>query len=367
MPRRSASRGPKGSSRSRSRPKTQGIEAVSEFAHTIPVDEVLELCGVDPDAGLSSREAARLLEKFGKNELPKPEGESLLKMFLEQFDDPLVKILLIAAGISLVSSFLEGTMEGLIEFGVIMTILIFNAVVGVWQEKRAEDAIEALQGYNPEKAKVLRDGKVTTMLASEVVPSDIVEVNVGDKVPADSRIIRVYSTTLKVEQAALTGESASVNKSADILCSDISCELQQKTCCLFSGTDLVYGKCRCIVIKTGTNTEIGKIAKSLSETEETSSPLKQKLDDFGDLLTKIITWICVLCWAVNVMSVENIPNMLALVLPFFYASLYAVYAHLVSMLQLGCSKHRCVLCFLGAMACLKPDFLHVRSSRRRGR
>jgi Ca2+ transporting ATPase len=255
------------------------MDAVCEFAHTIPADEVLELCAVDGEAGLSSREAARLLEKYGKNELPKPEGDSLLEMFLEQFDDPLVKILLAAAGISFVSSFIEGSWEGIIEFFIIALILLFNAVIGVWQEKRADDAIEALQSYNPEKAKVLRDGKVQSLFSSELVPGDIVEVNVGDKVPADIRIIKVYSTALKVEQAALTGESAGVNKSPDVATQDISCELQQKTCCLFSGTDLVYGKCRGIVLKTGSSTEIGKIAKSLSETEETASPLKQVIPE----------------------------------------------------------------------------------------
>ncbi|EKX34453.1 hypothetical protein GUITHDRAFT_158817 [Guillardia theta CCMP2712] len=265
----------------------------------------LEELNFDTDHGLSNKEVVSLREKFGKNELPKGEGEPLWKLFLKQFDDPLVKILLGAAAVSLVSSFIEGTSEGLIEFFVIMTILIFNAAVGVWQEKRAEDAIDALQSYNPEKAKVLRNGKLSEILSADIVPMDVVEVAVGDKVPADMRVIAMHSTTLKVEQAALTGESASVNKNPNSVSSKKDCELQAKDNILFSGTDVVYGKCRGVVILTGEKTEIGKIAKSLSETEEHSSPLKEKLDAFGDLLTNVITVICILCWVVNIFSFKR--------------------------------------------------------------
>lgn len=277
-------------------PARMSLAKMVEVAHTVDTSDVLEACDVDPEVGLSSSEVEKLRMVYGRNELPKAEGESLLAMFLSQFEDPLVRILLAAAGISLVSAVVEGTSEGLIEFGVIMTILIFNAMIGVWQEKRANDAIEALQSYNPEKATVIRDGERSVVLASELVPSDIVEVAVGDKVPADLRVVKMMSTAIKVEQAALTGESASVNKNPDITVDEEDCELQQKTNCLFSGTDLVYGKCVGMVIKTGSKTEIGKIAKSLQETEDSASPLKQKLDDFGELLTKIITWICIACW-----------------------------------------------------------------------
>ncbi|KAJ1494736.1 sarco/endoplasmic reticulum calcium transporting ATPase [Baffinella frigidus] len=286
-------------------PARMSLAKMVEVAHTVDTSDVLEACDVDPEVGLSSSEVEKLRMVYGRNELPKAEGESLLAMFLSQFEDPLVRILLAAAGISLVSAVVEGTSEGLIEFGVIMTILIFNAMIGVWQEKRANDAIEALQSYNPEKATVIRDGERSVVLASELVPSDIVEVAVGDKVPADLRVVKMMSTAIKVEQAALTGESASVNKNPDITVDEEDCELQQKTNCLFSGTDLVYGKCVGMVIKTGSKTEIGKIAKSLQETEDSASPLKQKLDDFGELLTKIITWICIACWAINLFSFKR--------------------------------------------------------------
>ena len=278
------------------------LESVADVAHAVAVDEVLAAVGVNPAKGLRSSDVVALRDKYGSNELPKEEGAGLLELFLQQFDDPLVKILLGAAAISLISGVVENSSEGIIEFTVIMVILVLNAGIGVFQEKRAEDAIEALQSYNPEKAKVRRDGKVTEVNASELVPSDIVEINVGDKVPADIRLISMQSTVLKVEQAALTGESASVNKNPDHLAGPNS-ELQEKDCIMFSGTDLVYGKCTGVVIKTGARTEIGKIAKELANKEdEQQSPLKEKLDAFGEQLCNIITVICILCWVVNIFN-----------------------------------------------------------------
>ena len=300
---RSSSNGPAGGrSASKGRKTAADLDSIVDVAHAETVEAVLEAIGVDPARGLRERDVAALRENYGPNEMPKEEGASLLEMFLEQFNDPLVKILLGAAGISLISGLVEQSNEGLIEFTVIMVILILNAGIGVFQEKRAEDAIDALQSYNPEKAKVRSDGRVTEINSSELVPSDIVEINVGDKVPADIRLLTMNSTVLKVEQAALTGESASVNKNPDHLCK-VKDELHKKDSILFSGTDLVYGKCTGVVIKTGSKTEIGKIAKELANKEDDNqSPLKEKLDDFGEQLTKIITVICVLCWAINIFS-----------------------------------------------------------------
>jgi len=299
---RSSSKGPGARSASKGRKRPLDLDTVADKAHALDVDEVLEAIGVDPRRGLRERDVPALRDKYGPNELPKEEGEPLWKLFLQQFDDPLVKILLLAAGISLVSGLLEQKSEGLIEFTVIMVILILNACIGVFQEKRAEDAIEALQSYNPEKCKVLRDGKVTEINSAELVPSDIVQINVGDKVPADIRLLSMQSTVLKVEQAALTGESASVNKNPGHL-SEVNAELQAKEAIMFSGTDLVYGKCTGVVVKTGSNTEIGKIAKELTgKDDEGQSPLKEKLDDFGEQLTKVITVVCVLCWLININS-----------------------------------------------------------------
>ena len=182
----------------------------------------------------------------------------------------------------------------------IKRILLLNACMGVWQESNAESAIDALASYNPDQAKVLRSGQIQLVNARDLVPGDIVEIAVGDKVPADVRLLEVQSTALKVEQAALTGEAASVNKNALFVSENKDEVLAQKENIMFAATDVVYGKCKGIVVKTGSATEIGKIAKALTETDDQDSPLKQKLDQFGELLTDVIKWICLACWLVNV-------------------------------------------------------------------
>jgi Ca2+ transporting ATPase len=228
----------------------------------------------------------------------------LWKRFIAQFDDKMVKILLAAAGISSLFAITDSGVgsedeHSFVEPMVIVSILLLNAAIGVWQESNAEKAIDALSSYNPDHAKVLRGGRLQIIEAKELVPGDIVEVSVGDKVPADLRVIEMHSTTLSAEQAALTGEAAGVAKCPNSIVEQLDAELSTKDNCLFSGTDLVYGKCRGTVIKTGSDTEIGKIAKALSETVDTSSPLREKLDTFGDLLTNIITVVCAACWAIN--------------------------------------------------------------------
>eukprot|EP00286_Rhodomonas_abbreviata_P025566 CAMPEP_0181303462 /NCGR_PEP_ID=MMETSP1101-20121128/8572_1 /TAXON_ID=46948 /ORGANISM="Rhodomonas abbreviata, Strain Caron Lab Isolate" /LENGTH=1146 /DNA_ID=CAMNT_0023409039 /DNA_START=38 /DNA_END=3478 /DNA_ORIENTATION=- len=272
-------------------------------AHAKTAEEVCQMCGVDQHAGLSEEEAKERLELYGPNQLPSKERVPLWKRFLAQFDDKMVKILLVAAGIS--SAFAIFDAENAeenpwVEPCVIMSILILNACIGVWQESNAEAAIEALSSFNPDQAKVVREQRVKLINAKELVPGDIVEVAVGDKIPADIRVVELQSTTLKAEQAALTGEAASVNKAADYVSPSVDDELATKENMMFSATDLVYGKARGVVVKTGKDTEIGKIAQALTEVEDQESPLKEKLDKFGDLLTDIITVICIACWAVNI-------------------------------------------------------------------
>ncbi|EKX35785.1 hypothetical protein GUITHDRAFT_118062 [Guillardia theta CCMP2712] len=253
-------------------------------AHTKTVQEVLEMCAVDPKVGLSEQEVLSRREIFGLNKMPSKERLPLWKRFVAQFDDKMVHILLAAAGISIFFSFFDAQPDEhpFVEPAVILSILILNACIGVWQ------------------AKVLREGKTRIIDAAELVPGDVVEVAVGDKVPADMRVVEMQSTALKVEQAALTGEAASVNKNPSFLSPAIDDELAQKENIMFAATDLVYGKCQGVVIKTGSQTEIGKIAQALTETEDQESPLKEKLDQFGELLTDVIKWICLACWLVNV-------------------------------------------------------------------
>merc|ERR1711962_837105 len=179
--------------------------------------------------------------------------------------------------------------------------LIANAIVGIWQEKNAEDAIEALKEYEPEMGKVLRADRkqVQQIRAAEIVPGDIVEVAVGDKIPADIRILAINSTSIRVDQALLTGESVSVPKQTEAV-NDLRAVNQDKVNLLFSGTNIAAGRCLGIVIGTGQNTEIGKIRDSMAETEAIKTPLQQKLDEFGEQLSKVITLICIAVWAINI-------------------------------------------------------------------
>eukprot|EP00285_Hemiselmis_virescens_P009676 CAMPEP_0173388770 /NCGR_PEP_ID=MMETSP1356-20130122/11001_1 /TAXON_ID=77927 ORGANISM="Hemiselmis virescens, Strain PCC157" /NCGR_SAMPLE_ID=MMETSP1356 /ASSEMBLY_ACC=CAM_ASM_000847 /LENGTH=1162 /DNA_ID=CAMNT_0014345759 /DNA_START=234 /DNA_END=3719 /DNA_ORIENTATION=- len=274
---------------------------MGKTAHMSTAAEVCKACGVDPAVGLWEDEVTERQAAFGLNVLPNKKRVPLWVRFIQQFDDKMVKILLAAAGISVIFAATGDEEEdhSFVEPAVIVSILLLNAAIGVWQESNAEKAIDALSSYNPDHAKVLRGGVVSIVEAKELVPGDIVEVSVGDKVPADLRVIDMFSTTLSAEQAALTGEAAGVPKAVNWVSDQADADISAKENCLFSGTDLVYGKCHGVVIKSGSKTEIGKIAKALTETEDTSSPLQEKLDAFGDFLTNIITVICVACWAIN--------------------------------------------------------------------
>ncbi|XP_065054226.1 sarcoplasmic/endoplasmic reticulum calcium ATPase 1-like [Rhopilema esculentum] len=275
-----------------------------DSAHTFTCEEILQRLNVSVKDGLNSEQVERLREKYGLNELPPEEGKPLWKLVLEQFDDLLVKILLVAAVISFVLAFFEDAEDrttAFVEPFVILLILFLNAVIGVWQERNAESAIEALKEYEPEIAKVLRVGKasVQKIKAKYLVPGDIVEVSVGDKIPADTRIIDITSTTLRVDQSILTGESVSVIKHCDPI-HDERAVNQDKRNMLFSGTNVSVGKCIGVVIGTGLNTEIGKIRNKIVETENEKTPLQMKLDEFGEQLSKVITLICIAVWAINI-------------------------------------------------------------------
>merc|ERR1711881_809703 len=184
---------------------------------------------------------------------------------------------------------------------VILLILIANACVGVWQERNAESAIEALKEYEPEMGKVIRSDKdgVQKIRAKGMVPGDIVEVSVGDKVPADIRIIEILSTTLRIDQSILTGESVSVIKHCEPV-PDPRAVNQDKKNIVFSGTNVAAGKARGVVVGTGLQTAIGRIRTEMTETEEIKTPLQQKLDEFGEQLSKVITLICIAVWAINI-------------------------------------------------------------------
>ncbi|XP_022667926.1 calcium-transporting ATPase sarcoplasmic/endoplasmic reticulum type-like isoform X2 [Varroa jacobsoni] len=276
-----------------------------EQGHAKTYQEVLQYFQTDPERGLSDSQVKKYQEKYGPNELPAEEGKALWQLILEQFDDLLVKILLLAAIISFALALFEAEEEdsitAFVEPFVILLILIANAVVGVWQERNAESAIEALKEYEPEMGKVIRSNKhgVQKIRAKEIVPGDLVEVSVGDKVPADIRLVKIYSTTLRVDQSILTGESVSVIKHTDAV-PDPRAVNQDKKNILFSGTNIAAGKALGVVIGTGVETAIGKIRTEMAETEEVKTPLQQKLDEFGEQLSKVISIICVAVWAINI-------------------------------------------------------------------
>jgi len=266
--------------------------------------ECCDYFSVNTERGLSQDQVKKAKEKYGPNELPAEEGKSLLTLVLEQFDDLLVKILLLAAVISFVLAFFEdddGSITAFVEPFVILLILIANAIVGVWQERNAESAIEALKEYEPEMGKVIRADKegVQKLRAKEIVPGDIVEISVGDKVPADIRIISILSTTLRIDQSILTGESVSVIKHNEPVPDPRSVN-QDKKNIVFSGTNVAAGKAIGVVIGTGLATAIGRISTEMKETEEIKTPLQLKLDEFGEQLSKVITLICIAVWAINI-------------------------------------------------------------------
>uniref|UniRef100_A0A8C8G5L7 Calcium-transporting ATPase n=1 Tax=Oncorhynchus tshawytscha TaxID=74940 RepID=A0A8C8G5L7_ONCTS len=273
-------------------------------AHTKSSSEVFENFSVNENTGLTLEQVKSNLEKYGPNELPAEEGKSLWELVVEQFEDLLVRILLLAACVSFVLAlFEEGeeTITAFVEPIVILLILIANAVIGVWQERNAENAIEALKEYEPEIAKVYRMNRkaVQRVKAREIVPGDVVEIAVGDKVPADIRITSIKSTTLRVDQSILTGESVSVIKHTDPV-PDPRAVNQDKKNMLFSGTNIAAGRAIGIVVSTSVSTEIGKIRNQMAATEQEKTPLQQKLDEFGEQLSKVISLICVAVWVINI-------------------------------------------------------------------
>ena len=225
---------------------------------------------------------------------------------MKQFDDMLVKILIAAAVVSLIIGVIDGEgWSSVVEPGVIVLILVANATVGVLTETNAEKAIEELQAYQADVAVVFREGVLKSVPASELVPGDIVELAVGNKIPADIRLIAVRGEYLAVDQSVLTGESGSVEKCTDkVIGVGTGAVIQDKTCVAFGGTVVTSGKARGVVLTTGARTAIGKIREAMNDAEREKevemTPLKKKLDEFGTFLSKAIAVVCVLVWVVNI-------------------------------------------------------------------
>lgn len=259
------------------------------------------------DANGLLRSVQRLTVLFAPA-IPDEPPTPMWELILEQFKDQLVIILLGSALVSFVLALFdqEEGWSAFVDPAVILTILILNSVVGVSQESSAEKAIAALQEYSANVANVVRNGgQVQRIKAEELVPGDIVTVAVGDRIPADCRLVSVTSNSFAVDQAILTGESESVGKDPIAVVDDDKAVLQDQTNMLFSGTTVVTGRATAVVVKTGPNTAIGDIHESITAQISEPTPLKQKLNDFGDSLAKVITVICIAVWLINIPNFKD--------------------------------------------------------------
>lgn len=241
--------------------------------------------------GLTSDEASKRLEKYGKNELAKPKGKSLIRRFLEQLADPMIIILLVAAVVSGITAAYAN--ESFADVFIILFVVIINAVLGVYQESKAEKAIEALQKMTAATSKVLRDGEIAHVKSADMVPGDVVLLEAGDAVPADCRIIE--SASLKIEEAALTGESVPAGKIMEkLLPSDgKDVPLGDRKNMAYMGSTVVYGRGKAVVTRTGMETEMGKIASAITNAEDGQTPLQKKLSQLSKILSFIVLGICV--------------------------------------------------------------------------
>ena len=237
--------------------------------------------------GLSSAEAEKRLAENGKNKLVEAKKESMIHRFLKQLAEPMTIILLVAAAISAIMEIYTGITEDHFAFPtdvvIILAVVLINAILGVIQESKAEKAIEALQEMSKAQAKVLRDGKQISIASEDLVVGDIIILEAGDAVPADARIIECAS--MKIEEAALTGESVPVDKKVDALVANDKGDvpLGDRKNMVFMGSTVVYGRGKAVITGTGMNTEMGKIADALAKAEEGKTPLQIKLAQLRSL------------------------------------------------------------------------------------
>ena len=271
--------------------------------------------------GLTSQEAAARLEKHGPNRLQEAKKITNLQRFLQQLKDPMLLILMAAAAVSAVTSILSG--EKLTEVIIILAVVLLNAVLGVVQESKAEAAIEALQTMTAATSKVLRDGKITVLHSADLVPGDVVLLEAGDAVPADGRLLE--SASLKIEEAALTGESVPVNKTAEAITADGDVPLGDRENMCYMGSTVVYGRGSAVITATGMDTEMGKIAGVLARTEQEETPLQRKLTQLGKTLSYLVLAICVFIFVFDLL-VEGDYSLEAILKTFMVAVSLAVAA-----------------------------------------
>lgn len=262
----------------------------------LTTEETAKQLSTDIQKGLSSDEVVKRRQQYGSNELQAKKKKSLIVKFLEQFKDFMIIVLIIAAIVSGIVGVKEG--EGFTDSIIIMIVIIVNAIIGVAQENKAEKSLEALQKMSSHVAKVIRNGNLEVVQSAELVPGDIVVLDTGDFIPADLRIIEAVN--LKSQEAAMTGESVPVEKFADKI-DDEEISLGDRKNILFSSSLITYGRGKGIVVETGMNTEVGKIASMINETEDEETPLQIKLNNLGKTLGIVALAICALIFVVGLL------------------------------------------------------------------
>ncbi|MBR4395872.1 MAG: HAD-IC family P-type ATPase, partial [Eubacteriaceae bacterium] len=289
-----------------------------------PLDRVYEELH-SSENGLTTAEAEKRLAENGRNKLDEAQKDSLLKRFFGQMNDPMIIMLIVSAVISAVTSYYQH--ESFADVFIIMSVVIFNAIIGVVQENKSDKAIEALKEMSAATSHVLRDNEMITIKSEDLVVGDVILLEAGDSVPADARIIECAS--MKVEEAALTGESVPVSKLIDFMqlktTSEGDVPLGDRKNMVFMGSTIVYGRGKAIVTATGMNTEMGAIAATLNMAEDESTPLQKKLAEFGKVLTKLVIAISVIVFVVTVLRQRDF-SVAALLNTFMIAIALAVAA-----------------------------------------
>ena len=272
--------------------------------HSMSYQDVVKNLKTNIENGLTQEEVERKREEFGVNELEAKKKKSLFVKFLEQFKDFMIIVLIISAIISGIIGVIEG--EGVTDSIIIMIVIIVNAIIGVVQENKAEKSLEALQKLSSHVAKVIRNGKLTVIPSRELVPGDIVILETGDFVPADLRLIEAVN--LKSQEASLTGESVPVEKNIEAI-TDEKVGIGDRHNMLFSSSLITYGRGKAVVVETGMNTEVGKIAEMMNSSLSTETPLQKKLNSLGKTLGIVALIICALMFVVGLINGKEVIHM----------------------------------------------------------
>jgi Ca2+-transporting ATPase len=299
------------------------VDRKTNTPHALPADAVVAHLRSDAVRGLDSAEAKRRLEQYGPNQLKSAPETPWWKRLLEQFENFLVIIILVAIVISVIEWLLQDPRESALPYEaiVITAIVVLNALLGFFQEARAERSVRALMALAAPESTVIRDGERQRVAAHDVVPGDIVLIEAGDKIPADGRVVE--EANLRTDEAPLTGESLPVNKDSKPLGADAS--LGDRANMIFSGTVVTYGRGRAVIVATGMETEVGRIAGMLEAAEKEPTPLQQELDRTGRRLTVVMLGICAVVFAAGLMSTATLTLNVVLSL-FLFAVALAVAA-----------------------------------------